>query len=104
LTDVILGDIKLNLGVLISDIDFGIHRQRSTTAQRLEKMDQDRKKTNRIKNMKWEWSPVVLTGMSFHCLILSMTINKKDSAVLQRVESHDNFYMNLLIIFVTISI
>jgi hypothetical protein len=44
-----------------SDIDFGIHRQRSTTAQRLEKMDQDRKKTNRIKHVKWEWNPVVLT-------------------------------------------
>ncbi|XP_069697970.1 target of rapamycin complex 2 subunit MAPKAP1 isoform X2 [Periplaneta americana] len=44
-----------------SDIDFGIHRQRSSTAQRLEKMDQDRKKTNRIKHIKWEWSPVILT-------------------------------------------
>lgn len=44
-----------------SDIDFGIHRQRSNTAQRLEKMDQDRKKTSRIKHVKWEWSSAVLT-------------------------------------------
>lgn len=54
----------------ISDIDFGIHRQRSSTAQRLEKMDQDRKKTNRVKHVKWEWSPVVLTGRSLHSVIV----------------------------------
>lgn len=70
--NVILGDIKLKFGVLISDIDFGIHRQRSTTAQRLEKMDQDRKKTNRIKHIKWEWNPVVLTGMSVHLLLYEL--------------------------------
>jgi cytochrome oxidase assembly protein ShyY1 len=56
--------------VHISDIDFGIHRQRSSTAQRLEKMDQDRKKTNRIKHVKWEWSPVVLTGRFVNLFIV----------------------------------
>lgn len=55
----------------ISDIDFGIHRQRSSTAQRLEKMDQDRKKTNRIKHVKWEWNPVVLTGNVVNLFITS---------------------------------
>ena len=59
----------LNFGAVITDIDFGIHRQRSTTAQRLEKMDQDRKKTNRTKHVKWEWNPVVLTGMSVYLLL-----------------------------------
>nr|CAD7587323.1 unnamed protein product [Timema genevievae] len=44
-----------------SDMEFGAHRQRSNTAQRLEKMDQDRKRAARIKHIKWEWSPAVLT-------------------------------------------
>ncbi|CAG2064199.1 unnamed protein product, partial [Timema podura] len=42
-------------------MEFGAHRQRSNTAQRLEKMDQDRKRAARIKHIKWEWSPAVLT-------------------------------------------
>jgi hypothetical protein len=61
-------EIKSHFIGLISDIDFGIHRQRSNTAQRLEKMDQDRKKTSRIKHVKWEWSSAVLTGTTVHLL------------------------------------
>lgn len=59
----------------ISDIDFGIHRQRSSTAQRLEKMDQDRKKTNRIKHVKWEWNPAILTGRSVQLLLYKVGLS-----------------------------
>ncbi|KAJ8890137.1 hypothetical protein PR048_009644 [Dryococelus australis] len=44
-----------------SDIEFGAHRQRSNTAQRLEKMEQDRRRAALVKNVKWEWCPVLLT-------------------------------------------
>ena len=33
------------------------HRQRTNTAQRLEKMDQERKKAAKIKHIKWEYNP-----------------------------------------------
>lgn len=36
------------------DMDFGIHRMRSNTAQRLEKLDLAQKKAAKIKHVKWE--------------------------------------------------
>lgn len=33
------------------------HRQRSNTAQRLEKMDIERKKAAKVKHVKWEYNP-----------------------------------------------
>lgn len=42
------------------------HRQRSNTAQRLEKMDMERKKAAQVKHVKWEHNPntVTLTDQS----------------------------------------
>nr|CAD7411107.1 unnamed protein product [Timema poppensis] len=54
-------DIQSALVRMCVDMEFGAHRQRSNTAQRLEKMDQDRKRAARIKHIKWEWSPAVLS-------------------------------------------
>lgn len=36
------------------------HRQRSNTAQRLEKMDMERKKASMVKHVKWEHNPNVI--------------------------------------------
>lgn len=38
------------------DKEYG-YRQRTNTAQRLEKMDLERKKASKIKHVKWEYSP-----------------------------------------------
>lgn len=38
------------------------HRQRSNTAQRLEKMDIERKKAAKVKHVKWEHNPNVTTS------------------------------------------
>lgn len=46
-------------------MDFGGHRLRSNTAQRLEKMDQERKKAAKTKHIKWEMNPVALTSNIF---------------------------------------
>ena len=36
------------------------HRQRSNTAQRLEKMDIERQNASKVKHVKWEYNPVNL--------------------------------------------
>lgn len=43
------------------DMDFGMHRQRSNTAVRLEKLDQARRKAAKIKHVKWESPQRALT-------------------------------------------
>lgn len=40
----------------IIDMEFG-HRLRTNTAQRLEKMEQERKRESKIKHIKWEYNP-----------------------------------------------
>lgn len=37
------------------------HRQRTNTAQRLEKLDLERKKASKIKHIKWEYNPTLIT-------------------------------------------
>lgn len=44
-----------------SDWDFGGHRHRTNTAQRLEKMEQERRKAAKIKHVKWEYNPVTIS-------------------------------------------
>lgn len=41
-------------------MEFG-HRPRSNTAQRLEKMEIERKKASKVKHIKWEQNPVNLS-------------------------------------------
>ncbi|KAH0952635.1 hypothetical protein HN011_005806 [Eciton burchellii] len=43
------------------DMEFS-HRQRSNTAQRLEKMDIERKKAAKVKHIKWEYNPNAITS------------------------------------------
>ncbi|XP_067215975.1 target of rapamycin complex 2 subunit MAPKAP1 isoform X2 [Linepithema humile] len=43
-----------------TDMEFS-HRQRSNTAQRLEKMDIERKKAAKVKHVKWEHNPNAIT-------------------------------------------
>lgn len=47
---------------VVSDMEFS-HRQRSNTAQRLEKMDIERKKAAKVKHVKWEYNPNAVTSM-----------------------------------------
>lgn len=37
------------------------HRQRTNTAQRLEKMDLEKKKASKVKHIKWEYNPNNMT-------------------------------------------
>jgi hypothetical protein len=37
------------------------HRQRTNTAQRLEKMDQEKKQASKIKHIKWQYNPNHIT-------------------------------------------
>ncbi|KAF4529322.1 hypothetical protein B566_EDAN011416 [Ephemera danica] len=48
------GDMMSQSFDIQSDLDFGAHRQRSNTAQRLEKMEREWKKAAKIKHIKWE--------------------------------------------------
>lgn len=43
------------------DMDFEVHRQRSNTAVRLEKLDQAKKRAAKVKNIKWEVNPIAPT-------------------------------------------
>lgn len=46
---------------ILDIIEFS-HRQRSNTAQRLEKMDIERKKAAKVKHVKWEYNPNTITS------------------------------------------
>lgn len=43
------------------DMDFGMHRMRSNTAQRLEKLELAQKKAAKIKHVKWTPAPQIIT-------------------------------------------
>jgi len=45
-----------------SDLDFGAHRARSNTVQRLKKMERERKRASETKVIKWENNPSTLSG------------------------------------------
>jgi hypothetical protein len=49
----------------LTDLDFGAHRQRSNTAQRLEKMEREWKKAAKIKHVKWENPQQALSNSKF---------------------------------------
>lgn len=44
------------------ELDFGAHRRRTNTAQKLEKLDLERKRVGKITNIKWE-DPTNAAGM-----------------------------------------
>lgn len=58
---------------LFLGLDFGRHRHRSNTAQRLMKMDEERKKESTVRHVKWEKSKVTLTGNeTIYCCVHEM--------------------------------
>lgn len=59
------------------DMNFGLHRQRSNTAARLEKMDQARKKASKVKLVKWETNKEPLTAEDINDLFAKKDISKK---------------------------
>ncbi|XP_063226054.1 stress-activated map kinase-interacting protein 1 isoform X2 [Bacillus rossius redtenbacheri] len=66
--------------------EFGAHRQRSNTAQRLEKMEQDRKRAAKVKHVKWEWSPALLTDDERAALFERKDFKKDGKEELKKVK------------------
>ncbi|XP_008547321.1 target of rapamycin complex 2 subunit MAPKAP1 [Microplitis demolitor] len=62
------------------DMSFG-HRPRSNTAQRLEKMELERKKSAKVKHIKWESKSVRLTKEEIADLFQQKDFRKKDISV-----------------------
>lgn len=73
--------IKVLLGS--SDMEFG-HRARSNTAQRLEKMDQERKKAAKVKHVKWDQNPGNISLAEQSELFRRKDFRKKDTKVVKR--------------------
>lgn len=48
------------------DLQFGLRRHRSNTAQRLEKLEEEKKKSANTMHIKWVDNPVPLTGNRKH--------------------------------------
>lgn len=48
-----------------TELDFGAHRRRTNTAQKLEKLDLERKRVGKITNIKWE-DPTNAAGEEFN--------------------------------------
>ncbi|XP_012285280.1 stress-activated map kinase-interacting protein 1 [Orussus abietinus] len=65
------------------DMEFG-HRQRSNTAQRLEKMDIERKKASKVKHIKWEYNPGLVSSMDHSELFQKKILPKKEDKVVKR--------------------
>ncbi|KAK2584441.1 hypothetical protein KPH14_006821 [Odynerus spinipes] len=65
------------------DMEFS-HRQRSNTAQRLEKMDLERKKAAKIKHVKWEHKPNLLSLAEQSKLFQRKDFRKKDTPTNKR--------------------
>lgn len=57
------------------------HRQRSNTAQRLEKMDIERKKASKVKHIKWEINSGSLTSEKQQELFQRKDFRKNDNKV-----------------------
>lgn len=61
------------------------HRQRSNTAQRLEKMDLERKKAAKIKHVKWEHKPNLLSLAEQSKLFQRKDFRKKNTTTSKRL-------------------
>ncbi|XP_046816843.1 target of rapamycin complex 2 subunit MAPKAP1 [Vespa crabro] len=66
------------------DMEFS-HRQRSNTAQRLEKMDLERKKAAKIKHVKWEHKPNLLSLAEQSKLFQRKDFRKKNTTTSKRL-------------------
>lgn len=63
------------------EIQSGGHRHRTDTAQRLEKMEQERRRAAKIKHIKWEMNPVPLTSEERERLFQRKVISKEKKKV-----------------------
>ena len=68
------------------DMELG-HRARSNTAQRLEKMDLERKKAAKVKHVKWEQNPGTISLAEQSELFKRKDFRKKPDAQLQKRHS-----------------
>lgn len=80
------------------DMDFGMHRQRSNTAVRLEKLDQARRKAAKIKHIKWEPAQRSLTDEELDEMFVKKSLKKDDkpkrSLFTQQLEQYTNLPQN----------
>lgn len=80
------------------DMDFGMHRQRSNTAVRLEKLDQARRKAAKIKHIKWEPTQRPLTDDELNEMFVKKSLIKdnkqKKSLFTQQLEQYTNLPQN----------
>ncbi|KAF5299340.1 hypothetical protein FQA39_LY02513 [Lamprigera yunnana] len=63
------------------DMDLEVHRQRSNTAVRLEKMDIAKKRAAKVKNIKWEVSPVPPSSEELSEIFVRKDLRTKDKTV-----------------------
>lgn len=64
---------------IFSDMPFS-HRPRSNTAQRLEKMDREKKQASKVKHVKWEPSNEEISDRDFQEMFQRKEFRKKDPA------------------------
>lgn len=67
-------------------MEFG-HRPRSNTAQRLEKMEMERKKAAKMKHIKWEPKPVNITEDEKLEMFKRKDLSKQDEADIPKRQS-----------------
>lgn len=77
------------------DMDFGVPRMRSNTAQRLEKLDLAQKKAAKVKHVKWEMNPVPLTDAQKEELFVKRDYKKEKVNTQSLLTEHLQKYTNL---------
>lgn len=80
------------------DMDFGMHRLRSNTAQRLEKLEIAQKRAAKVKHIKWETNPVPLTDEERNSLFVRRDYKKEQvntkSLLTEQLKSYTNLPQN----------
>uniref|UniRef100_A0A1B6BX00 Target of rapamycin complex 2 subunit MAPKAP1 n=2 Tax=Clastoptera arizonana TaxID=38151 RepID=A0A1B6BX00_9HEMI len=74
-------DVMAHSFDLHADLDFGRHRHRSNTAQRLQKMDEEKKRSSNVRHVKWEKCPLTLTDEERAELFKKKDLKKKTNSV-----------------------
>lgn len=91
-------DIEHESFDLQMDMDFGMHRQRSNTAVRLEKLEQARRKAAKVKHVKWESTQTSPNEEDLKDLFLKKEVKKKEvpakSLFTEQLERYTNLPQN----------
>lgn len=77
------------------DMNYGLHRQRSNTAVRLEKMEQARQKAATIKFVKWETNKTPLTETDLNDLFAKKPVTIKQKPVKSMLSEQLEKYTNM---------